>query len=305
MTLQQIYYALVISDTGSMNKAAEKLYISQPALTITIRDLETELGFQIFFRTNKGVMPTNEGRDFLMYARQLYQQYEMILERYEDKDKRKVKFGVSCQHYSFAVKAFCETVKKYGTADFEFNIRETKTKQVISDVGTLKSEIGVIYLSDYNRKMLTKLMNEQNIEFHGLVKCEAFVYLCKKHPLADKKSLSFEELSEYPCLRFEQGENASAYYSEEILSENFYKRIIKAQDRATMLNLMEELNGYTLCSGLIFDSLNGSDYVRIPFRETSGNRNSVMEIGYLTKKRIILSEIGETYVEELKKAIKQ
>ena len=303
MTLQQIHYALTIAEIGSMNKAAEALFISQPSLTSAIKELEKDAGITIFRRTGRGVVMTKEGDDFLLYARQLYQQYELLMQKYGASGTHKRKFGVSTQHYSFAVKAFVETVKNFDTRTYEFAIRETKTLDVISDVGNLKSEIGILYLSDFNRKILEKLFVENELEFHRLVDCNAYVYLWKKHPLAGEKSIRFEQLEDYPCLSFEQGEKGSFYFAEEILSTNDYPRTIKACDRATMLNLMVGLNGYTLCSGIIFSELNGDDYVAVPFESDEKNSNSVMEIGYITKKNSPLSEIGEIYIEELKKYI--
>lgn len=301
MTLQQIYYALIIAESGSMNKAAEKLYISQPSLTSAIKELEREVGITIFLRTNKGVLQTNEGAEFLVYARQLYQQYEVISEKYGKKGNIKRKFGISTQHYSFAVKAFVEMVKHFDMLQFEFAIRETKTRNVILDVGTLKSEIGILYISSFNQKVITKMLRENDLEFHNLIECHAYVYLWKNHPLAQEKRIRLQQLEPYPCLSFEQGDQSSFYFAEEILSENEYSRIIKASDRATMLNLMVGLNGYTLCSGIISEDLNGDGYIVVPFEEDENNQNCMMEIGYITKKHSMLSRIGENYIEEVKK----
>jgi DNA-binding transcriptional LysR family regulator len=300
MTLQQLYYALVIAKMGSMNKAAEKLYISQPSLTSAVKELEKETNITIFQRTSRGVIVTNEGADFLMYARQLYQQYELLRERYNGKRDFKRKFGISTQHYSFIDKAFVETVKHYDMLDFEFAIRETTTKNVIKDVGILKSEIGVLYMCDLNRKVLMRMLNDNDLEFHKLIDCNAYVYIYKDHPLAHEKSITLEQLYDYPCLSFEQGDDSSVYFAEEILSDNEYPRVIKATDRATMLNLMVGLNGYTLCSGIISEELNGSDYLTVPFREDDANKNVTMEVGYIIKKHSILSDIGQRFIHEAK-----
>lgn len=301
MTLQQILYAITIADAKSMNKAAERLYISQPSLTSAMRELEKEIGITIFLRTSRGVEITNDGQEFLTHAAQVYQQYELLSDKYSGDGAVKRKFGVSTQHYSFAVKAFVETVKHFDTTEYEFAIRETKTKEVISDAGTMKSEIGILYLSDFNRKLITRMLSDSGLEFHRLINCDAYVYIWRGHPLAKKKSISLEELRDYPCLTFEQGDNTSFYFAEEILTENEYPRTIKTNDRATMLNLMIGLNGYTLCSGIICEELNGSDYIAVPFEADSENKNSIMEIGYITKKNSILSKVGEIYIDEIKK----
>ena len=301
MTLQQLYYAITISETGSLNKAAEILYVSQPSLTGAVREIEKELGITIFYRSGRGVSLTNDGLEFISYARQVYSQYESMMESYGKAGKHKKKFGISTQHYSFAVKGFVDMVKQFDTEEYEFAIRETKTKEVIDDVITLRSEIGILYLNDFNRKAIQKLLRENSLEFHSLIKCGTYVYLWKGHPLANNKSIRFEELSEYPCLSFEQGASASLYFAEEMLSTNDYPRIIKANDRATMLNLMVGLNGYTLCSGIICEELNGPDYAAIPFEAKDDSADNQTEIGYIVKKNQVLSDMGRLYIEATQK----
>ena len=301
MTLMQLRYIITISETGSLNKAADLLYVSQPSLTSSVKELEKELGITIFNRSGRGVTLTNDGAEFLLYAKQIYSQYETVMEKYAKGGTYKKKFGVSTQHYSFAVKAFVDMAKSFDMSKYEFAIRETKTKEVISDVSTLKSEIGVLYLCEFNRKPMMKLLGSVNLEFHHLIDCEAYVYLWKNHPLAGESSISFSQLDVYPCLSFEQGDNSSFYLAEEILSTNEYSQTIKANDRATMLNLMVGLNGYTLCSGIICEELNGSDFVAVPFRDDEQNQNSAMEIGYVVRKNTTLSKMGELYVASIKK----
>ena len=301
MTLQQLNYIIHISECGSINKAAEKLYVSQPSLTSAIKELEKELGIVLFNRTGRGVTLTAEGMDFLPYARQVYGQYQNLLEHYGKAGERKQRFGVSCQHYSFAVKAFVEMVKNYDVAKYEFAIRETRTLSVIADVADMRSEIGILYLSDFNRKAMGKIMKANGLSFHHLIDCNAYVYLWKGHPLAGRASISFDDLAPYPCLSFEQGDESSFYFAEEILSTNEYPRSIKTTDRATNLNLMTGLNGYTLCSGIICEELNGSDYIAVPYEADSNNPNSVMEVGYVVKNNAILTAMGERYIAEIRR----
>ena len=300
MTLTQLNYLITIAETKSLNKAAEQLYVSQPSLTSAMKELEKELGIILFNRSGRGVTLTNDGTEFLLYAKQIYGQYENVLEKYGKGGSLKKKFGVSTQHYSFAVKAFVDMAKEFDMSKYEFAIRETKTMEVISDVSTMKSEVGILYLCDFNRKAIEKLLKSANLEFHHLIDCQAYVYIWKGHPLAEEPSISFKQLEGYPCLAFEQGDNSSFYFAEEILSDNEYPQMIKANDRATMLNLMVGLNGYTLCSGLICEELNGNDFIAVPFRDDEQNPNSTMEIGYLVRKNTILSKMGELYVEKLK-----
>ena len=300
MTLTQLNYFITIAESKSLNKAAEQLYVSQPSLTNAVKELENELGIILLYRSGRGVTLTGDGTEFLLHAKQIYGLYESVLEKYGKKGSRKKKFGVSTQHYSFAVKAFVDMAKEFDMSKYEFAVRETKTAEVLSDVSTSKSEIGVLYLCDFNRKCMEKLLKSANLEFYHLIDCQAYVYIWKNHPLAKEKSIGFEQLKSYPCLSFEQGDNSSFYFAEEILSTNEYARIIKANDRATMLNLMVGLNGYTLCSGIICEELNGDDFIAVPFRADEKNPNSIMEIGYVVRKNTILSKMGELYIDKLK-----
>ena len=299
MTIQQLKYIITISEAGSFNKASEVLYVAQPSLTNSVQDLERELGVTIFNRSGRGVTLTSDGLEFVQYARQAVEQYDRLLEKYGKGGTLKKKFGISTQHYSFAVKSFVETVKHFGTDEYEFAIRETKTLEVINDVFTGKSEVGILYLSDFNRKAIEKFLRTNDLEFHHLIDCDAYVYLWKGHPLAKNDTITFDELNPYPCLSFEQGQNGSFYFAEEILSTAEYPRTIKATDRATMLNLMVGLNGYTLCSGIICEELNGSDYVAVPFDADENWADSKMKIGYIRRKNSIPSRIAELYVKEL------
>ena len=300
MTLTQLNYLITIAETKSLNKAAEQLYVSQPSLTSAMKELEKELGITLFYRSGRGVTLTNDGTEFLLYAKQIYSQYESVLEKYGKGGARKKKFGVSAQHYSFAVKAFVDMAREADLTKYEFALRETKTAEVISDVCTMRSEIGVLYLCDFNRSAMEKLLKSSGLEFHHLLDCQAYVYLSKRHPLSGEPSICFAQLEDYPCLSFEQGDNSSFYFAEEILSTNEYARMIKANDRATMLNLMVGLNGYTLCSGIICEELNGNEFVAVPFQDDGQNRNSVMEIGYITRKNTIMSSLGGRYIQAMK-----
>ena len=296
MTLTQLRYVIAAADTGSMNEAAKKLFISQPSLSQALRELEKEIGIEIFLRNNRGVVLTPEGQEFLGYARQVTEQYKLMESRYIEKKNVKKKFGVSMQHYSFAVQAFVEMVRRFGMERYEFSIYETQTYDVIENVKNFRSEIGILYVNEFNKRVLYKLFSTMDLEFELLMDCGVYVYMWKGHPLAGRTRISMEDLEPYPCLSFEQGQYNSFYFAEEVLSTYSYKQLIKANDRATLLNLMVGLNGYTLCSGILCDNLNGSDYWAVKLKS-----DEVMTIGYLKRKGIALSPLGQKYLEEIRK----
>lgn len=296
MTLTQLKYAVCAAGEHSLNDAAKKLYISQPTLSGAIAALEKEVEIPIFHKSKTGIFLTREGEEFIGYARQVLEQYELLDAKYITKKESKKKFSVSMQHYTFAVQAFMETIRQYGMDAYEFEIYEEKTYTVIENVRNCKSELGILYLNDFNRQVLQKIFADDRLEFHPLFDCGLYVYMAKTHPLAGKEQIDPEELMEFPCLSFSQGTHNSFYFAEEVLSTRPYKKLIKASDRATLLNLMVGICGYTICSGIICEELNGADYVAVRL-----NSNEKMTIGYLTRKDVRISRIGMDYLAELRK----
>ena len=295
MTLAQLRYTIAIAKAGSMNEAAKSLYISQPSLSTAIRELEAETGVEIFRRTNRGIAVTPAGEEFLGYARQVVEQYELMEAKYISKEQSRKKFSVSMQHYTFAVNAFVELVKQFGMDEYEFAVHETKTHQVIEDVRNFKSEIGILYVNDFNRKVLTKMFHEYGLEFHELLNCRIYVYMWKGHPLAKREKITLEELKEYPCLSFEQGGNNSFYFAEEFLSMLDFPKNIQVRDRATLFNLVIGLNGFTVCSGVIDQKLNGENIIAKPLVSDCD-----MRIGMIRKKNTMLSRYALYYQEAIK-----
>jgi DNA-binding transcriptional LysR family regulator len=296
MTLNQLKYVIEISKQNSINEAAKRLFISQPSLTAALKSLEREVGFDIFTRTNSGITLTVKGEEFLGYAKSVVEQYDILDAKYISKDSVKRTFQVSMQHYTFAVNAFMSVIEQYGMDEYEFEVHETRTYDVIDNVRNMKSEIGVLYMNDYNRTVLQKILRDAGLKFTPLFDCSIYAYMSKSNPLAEKKQITMKDLDKYPCLAFSQGEHNSFYFAEEVLSTYEYKRLIRVSDRATILNMMIGLNGYTLCSGIICEDLNGTDYCAVKLKT-----KEKMTIGYISRKHSKLSEMGQKYIEELSK----
>ena len=295
MTLQQLKYVLEVASKGSMNEAARSLFISQPRLSNAIKELEKDIKITIFIRTNRGVTVTNKGAEFLGYARQVLQQFNMLEEKYLSEKPAKQHFSISTQHYTFAANAFVELVKGFGSSEYEFTLRETKTYEIIEDVKNLRSELGIIYLSNYNESILLKLLKERDLTFSELFMAKPHVFISKRHPLADNETINLEELDDYPCLSFEQGEYNSFYFSEEILSTRSVKKSIKVSDRAAIVNFMIGLNGYTISSGVFPKYLHGDDIIAVPL-----NVDELIRVGIIQHRDVTLSRLGEIYVDALK-----
>ena len=298
MTLQQLKYVVTVAETGTITEAAGKLYISQPSLTNAIHELEREMQIVIFNRTNKGISLSKEGDIFLGYARQVLEQAEILEDKYKGEGSGKKQFCVSTQHYSFAVNAFVDLIKKYGQEEYDFSLRETQTYEIIEDVEKMRSEIGILFLNDFNEKVITKILKSNELEFHDLFVAKPHVFISRRHPLADRQIITNEELESYPYLSFEQGEHNSFYFSEEIFSASERKKNIRVRDRATLFNLLIGLNGYTVCSGVIDKKLNGKDIIAVPLADESD-----MRIGYITHRKGMLSRLGTTYLDALSKYI--
>ena len=299
MTLRQLEYVIAVSETGTITEAANRLYISQPSLTNSIHELEKEMNIHIFNRTNKGSTLSKEGEDFLGYARQVLEQAAILEDRYKRNGGGKKQFCVSTQHYSFAVNAFVDLVKKYGQDEYDFRLRETQTYEIIDDVAQMKSELGILFLNDFNEKVLTKILKSHNLEFHQLFVAKPHVFISSTHPLASNEIITNKELESYPYLSFEQGDHNSFYFSEEIFSSSERKKNIRVRDRATLFNLLIGLNGYTVCSGVIDKKLNGKNIISVPL---AGEDD--MRIGYISHKKGHLGNLGSYYLESMQKYLK-
>ena len=295
MTLAQLKYIIAVAECGTISKAAEKLYISQPSLTTSIKDLESEFGIEIFSRTNKGVILTSDGEEFLGYARQVISQTSLMEEHYSGATAARHQFCVSTQHYSFSIEAFVKLLKEYGGEQYDFRIRETQTYEIIEDVAQLKSEVGVLYLNQFNETVLRKLLRENDLEFTSLFIAKPHVFVGADNPLAKKEVLTLENLAPYPRLSYEQGDHNAFYFSEEILSTLESKKDIMVCDRATLFNLLIGLNGYTICSGVINGELNGKNIVSVPL-----DVDDYMEIGYITHKKVVPGKFAEYYIQALR-----
>ena len=296
MTLQQLKYAITVAETGTITEAANRLYISQPSLTNAIHELEKEMNIVIFNRTNKGISLSKEGEDFLGYARQVLEQASILEDKYKENGGGKKQFCVSTQHYSFAVNAFVDLIKEYGQEEYDFSLRETQTYEIIEDVAHMRSEIGILFLNDFNETVLRKILKTNDLEFHELFVAKPHVFISRKHPLADRQVITNQELEEYPYLSFEQGEHNSFYFSEEIFSTSERKKNIRVRDRATLFNLLIGLNGYTVCSGVIDKKLNGKDIIAVPLQDEGD-----MRIGYITHRKAVPGRLAATYLEALRK----
>ena len=296
MTLKQLRYAVTVAETGNMTEAARRLFIAQPSLTSAIMELEKEFGITIFSRSNKGIEITKDGEEFLGYARQILDQADLFNERYTGKTTGKVRFCVSSQHYSFAVEAFVELLKKHGGSKYEFHMRETQTYDIIDDVAHLRSEIGILYLNEFNETVIRKTLRDNNLLFEPLFTAKPHVFIGKGSPLSKKKSLTLEDLKPYPRLSYEQGSHNSFYFSEEILSTVDSDKELIVRDRATLFNLLIGLDGYTICSGVISEELNGPNIIAKPLEV-----DDYMKIGYILPAQMHPSTLTEEYILALRR----
>lgn len=299
MTLQQLRYILTIVSSGSISEAAKKLFISQPSLSSAVKEIEQEFGIEIFVRSPKGIVLSNDGAEFLSYARQVVEQAELLEQRYTNQKPSKKLFSISTQHYAFAVQAFVSLLKEMNMDEYEGTLRETRTYEIIEDVRNMRSEVGILYLNDFNRKVIQKMLSENHLRFHPLFTADAHVFISSEHPLADRDELAIEELDDYPCLAFEQGDYNSFYFAEEILSTRTYKKKILVSDRATLFNTLIGLNGYTISSGVLNKDLNGEQIKSVRLRT-----EEKMQVGYITNQKASLTQLAAAYVHKLKSVIK-
>lgn len=300
MTLQQLKYMIEVVNCGSINEAAKRLYITQPSLSSAIKELEAEIGVELFIRTPRGITLSVDGAEFLGYARQVVEQTGLLEQRYLNKKPSRQLCSISTQHYAFAVNAFVNLITQSGADEYEFTLRETRTHEIIEDVKNLRSEIGILYLNSFNRKVIEKLLRESHLTFHPLFEAKPHIFISKQNPLAGRSFVTLDDLQQYPYLSFEQGEFNSFYFSEEILSTVFHKKSIHVSDRATLFNLLIGLNGYTISTGIVSADLNGDNIIAVPLAIEEH-----MQIGWIANHQIQLSKQASVYVKELKSVIQE
>ena len=298
MTLQQLKYITLVAEKGNITDAAKALYISQPSLTAAIKELEKEMNIQIFDRTNKGVHVSKEGELFLGYARQILEQVYLLEDHYKNEGTRKQEFCISTQHYSFAVNAFVDLIKEYGQNEYDFSLRETQTYEIIEDVARMKSEIGVLYLDSFNEPVIRKLLKTSQLQFEPLFTARPHIFIGRNNPLAGRESVTLKDLETLPCLTYEQGDQNSFYYSEEILSTLNHEKSIKVTDKGTIIDLMTGTDGYTISSGICPSYLRGEDIISIPLEV-----NEVIHIGVITHKDYRPTALGQMYLDILHRVV--
>lgn len=298
MTLQQLKYMIEIVNCGSINEAAKRLYITQPSLSSAVKELEAEMGVELFTRTSKGIVLTVDGAEFLGYARQVVEQAGLLEQRYLNRKPSRQLCSISTQHYAFAVNAFVNLIKSSGAEEYEFTLRETRTYEIIEDVKNLRSEIGILYMSPFNRKVIEKLLRENRLDFHPLFKARPHIFISAFNPLAERPSVTLEDLADYPYLSFEQGEYNSFYFSEEILSTEFHRKSIHVSDRATLFNLLIGLNGYTISTGIVSADLNGDNIISVPLRV-----DDEILVGWIVNRQLQLGQQAQSYVNELRRVL--
>ncbi|WP_295907483.1 LysR family transcriptional regulator [uncultured Bifidobacterium sp.] len=298
MTLLQLRYIVKIVECGSMNEASHELYISQPALSSSVKELENELGIEIFTRHSQGIALTVDGAEFLTYARQILDQTDLLEARYRQVRPRKQLCRVSTQHYMFAVEAFVEMINSIDSDEYEFTIRETRTRDIIDQVATLQSEIGIIYESDFNKRVLSKMLREKHLDFHPLFRADLHVFIAQTNPLADRAMVTMKDLEPYPFLQYEQGEEGSFYFAEEAVWPDYSPKQITVSDRATMLNFIVGLNAYTVCTGIDNEDLNNEKIVSVPLESDES-----MLVGWIVNSRTKLSNAAELYLDKLRQVV--
>lgn len=297
ITLQHLQYFIEVAAEGSISAAADLLYVAQPTMSAAMKDLETRVGRDLLVRSARGVALTTDGAEFLGYARQVVEQVALLEQRYLGRPPSRRLLGVSAQHYSFAVDAFVRMVRRSEAAEYEFSLRETRTWDIIEDVRTLRSELGILYRNDFNRNVIDKLLRDSGLAFHPLFVASPHIFISRKNPLASRARVTMDDLADLPRLTFDQGANNSFYFAEEILSTLSSAREIRVSDRATIFNLMTGLDGYTISTGIVSDDLD-PEIVAVPLAV-----DERIEIGWIDHSAIPLTDLAQRYLDEVRAVV--
>lgn len=296
MTLQQLKYAVTVAECGTISAAAEKLFISQPSLTAAIQELESEMGVTIFSRTNRGVIVSREGEEFLGYARQILSQAQLLQERFSGREQGEKRFAVSSQHFNFTVLAFSRLVQNFRGPRYSFHFRETTTYEVLEDVSQLRSEVGILALNEDNERFLRRMFGKLGLEFTELKRVQAELFVSAEHPLAGRRFVTVEDVSPYPCITFEQGEHNGQFFFEGLsaVAAQSHKTIC-VRERATEYQLLRALNGFSPDVGV--SAMYREEFVSLPLEPKQFHT-----IGYILRRDVTPSPMTLEYIQALREA---
>lgn len=298
MNIQQLRYVVAIANSGTFREAAEKMYVSQPSLSISVRDLEKELGFKIFRRTSSGTFLTRRGMEFYEKAQELVKGFDVFQNQYANPEEEKDEFSIASQHYDFlppTITAFSQQYPEYKN----FRIFESTTVQILDEVAQGHSEIGIIYLNNQNQKGIIQRVEKLGLEVIELIPFQTHIYLREGHPLAKKKELVMEDLVDLPTVRFTQEKDEYLYYSENFVDTSASSQMFNVTDRATLNGILERTNAYATGSGFLdSDSVNGITV--IPLNDNLNNR-----MVYVKREEVDLSQAGTLFVEVMQEYFDQ
>ena len=298
MNIQQLRYVVAIANSGTFREAAEKMYVSQPSLSISVRDLEKELGFKIFRRTSSGTFLTRRGMEFYEKAQELVKGFDVFQNQYANPEEEKDEFSIASQHYDFlppTITAFSQQYPDYKN----FRIFESTTVQILDEVAQGHSEIGIIYLNNQNQKGIMQRVEKLGLEVIELIPLQTHIYLREGHPLAKKKELVMEDLVDLPTVRFTQEKDEYLYYSENFVDTSASSQMFNVTDRATLNGILERTNAYATGSGFLdSDSVNGITV--IPLNDNLNNR-----MVYVKREEVDLSQAGTLFVEVMQEYFDQ
>lgn len=298
MTLQQFRYIVEISKHNSISKAASALYVTQPSISKAVREMENDLGITILDRTNKGVVFTKEGTELLFYAKMLLEQAESIVYHFnKQKTMNLTKLSISSQHYGFAIEAVANLMDYFAERKYELTVREGKTTEVIDDVCASRSNLGILSLTNLNKGFFERYFISNSLVFTPLALLKQHVFLRKEHPLANLKSITLEQLKNYPYLTYQQ-DDVLLHFAEEAINVDNIRKLVYLKDRGAMNNLLSNTDGYNLGTGCIVDNYMNPNIISIPLE--GGN---LIQVGLVKRKDVFLSEELFLYIDYLTAAL--
>ena len=290
MNIQQLRYVVAIANSGTFREAAEKMYVSQPSLSISVRDLEKELGFKIFRRTSSGTFLTRRGMEFYEKAQDVVKGFDIFQNQYASPEEEKKEFSISSQHYDFLPPLMTEFSIRY-PENKNFRIFESTTVQILDEVAQGHSELGIIYLNRQNTKGIMQRVDKLGLEVVDLIPFHTHIYLRKGHPLAKKKKLVMEDLAQLPTVRFTQEKDEYLYYSENFVDTSSSSQMFNVTDRATLNGILERTDAYATGSGFL-DSQSVNGITVIPLEDNLDNK-----MVYVKREEMDLSPVAEKFVE--------
>ena len=292
MQIQYLKYFLQIAETGSMNKAAELLYVSQPSLSKVMSCLEAELNIKIFERNNRGVSLTEDGKKLYMYTKNILNQFDLIAKISSEEMPSVI--SVSAYPNLISASLLSRYYNLYRGRNIAFTLRESRISQIVEDVSGLRSEIGVLHINNAQSKEVYRLLDYHGLEFNMVAKDTWYAVLGPNNPLFHCETVNMRQLLNYTVVRppDDYFSTLTTYLIIDSVSLCEFQKAVYLNNGAVTISLMQETDIFAFSLWL-----SRQDYERYGLRVIPiENCDVSVEMGWVKRRKEMISPEAEAFV---------